>query len=210
MNRRGWILGVVLMAGAGWYLFRPERLFVNSRVNEGLITASASAVPGERPKEPMVVLSGRFHSVAHETRGTASVHELGDGYSSAAPDRFHDVKWSRRPRLSDRIFGRLRQRDRHQGGLLELGKLKGNVGDQNYGIPAGTDLAKYRAVTIWCRRFGVNFATAPLTQLPETGEGPCRSLARCHSQSPSWRWPKAVAQGAPSATADQGRECLGR
>ena len=28
--------------------------------------------------------------------------------------------------------------------------------------PADVDLAKYRAVTIWCRRFGVNFATAPL------------------------------------------------
>jgi hypothetical protein len=25
------------------------------------------------------------------------------------------------------------------------------------------DLTKYRAVTIWCRRFGVNFATAPLS-----------------------------------------------
>ena len=47
--------------------------------------------------------------------------------------------------------------------IVELGKLKGNEGDQNYEIPADTDLAKYRAVTIWCRRFSVNFATAPLT-----------------------------------------------
>ena len=30
-------------------------------------------------------------------------------------------------------------------------------------IPAGTDLGKYHAVTIWCYRFNVNFATAPLT-----------------------------------------------
>jgi hypothetical protein len=29
-------------------------------------------------------------------------------------------------------------------------------------VPAGTDLGKYRAVTIWCARFDVNFATAPL------------------------------------------------
>ena len=49
-----------------------------------------------------------------------------------------------------------------KAGFVELGKLKGNEGDQNYDIPAGLDLEKYRAVTIWCRRFGVNFATAPL------------------------------------------------
>lgn len=45
---------------------------------------------------------------------------------------------------------------------IELGKLKGNLGDQNYDVPAAVDLDKYRAVTIWCQRFGVNFGTAPL------------------------------------------------
>ena len=46
---------------------------------------------------------------------------------------------------------------------MELGKLKGNEGDQNYDVPDDLDLSRYRAVTIWCRRFSVNFATAPLT-----------------------------------------------
>jgi hypothetical protein len=50
-----------------------------------------------------------------------------------------------------------------KAGYIELGKLKGNQGNQNYEIPAGADLTKYRAVTIWCYRFSVNFATAPLT-----------------------------------------------
>jgi hypothetical protein len=50
-----------------------------------------------------------------------------------------------------------------KAGFVELGKLKGTMGDQNYDVPAGLDLAKYRAVTIWCRRFSVNFGTAPLT-----------------------------------------------
>ena len=49
-----------------------------------------------------------------------------------------------------------------KAGFVELGKLKGTQGDQNYDIPAGLDLQKYRAVTIWCRRFSVNFGTAPL------------------------------------------------
>ena len=50
-----------------------------------------------------------------------------------------------------------------QAGFVEVGALKGNVGDQNYEISSDLDLNKYRAVTIWCKRFGVNFATAPLT-----------------------------------------------
>jgi Electron transfer DM13 len=49
-----------------------------------------------------------------------------------------------------------------QAGFVDLGPLKGNKGDQNYEVPASVDLAKYRAVTIWCARFNVNFATAPL------------------------------------------------
>jgi len=46
--------------------------------------------------------------------------------------------------------------------VVDLGSLKGNIGDQNYDLPANADLAKYRAVTIWCKRFSVNFGTAPL------------------------------------------------
>ena len=46
---------------------------------------------------------------------------------------------------------------------VELGKLKGNKGDQNYDVPASADLGKYRVVSIWCNRFSVNFAAASLT-----------------------------------------------
>jgi hypothetical protein len=49
-----------------------------------------------------------------------------------------------------------------KAGFIRIADLKGNMGDQNYDLPANVDLSKYRAVTIWCRRFGVNFATAPL------------------------------------------------
>jgi hypothetical protein len=47
-------------------------------------------------------------------------------------------------------------------GFVTLGALKGNQGNQNYDVPAEVDLGKYQAVTVWCRRFGVNFTTAPL------------------------------------------------
>ena len=49
-----------------------------------------------------------------------------------------------------------------KSGFIDLGSIKGNIGDQNYELPAGVDLDTYRAVTVWCKRFGVNFATAPL------------------------------------------------
>ena len=45
---------------------------------------------------------------------------------------------------------------------VELGNLKGNEGDQNYNIPAGTDLSKFRTVSIYCERFNANFGAAPL------------------------------------------------
>ena len=38
----------------------------------------------------------------------------------------------------------------------------GTEGDQNYSIPANTDLSKYKAVSIFCERFNANFGTAPL------------------------------------------------
>lgn len=51
-----------------------------------------------------------------------------------------------------------------RAGYVSLGVMKGNVGDQNYDVPADLDLSVYRAVTIWCERFSVNFGTAPLSK----------------------------------------------
>ena len=45
---------------------------------------------------------------------------------------------------------------------IELGKLKGNEGDQNYEIPAGTDLTRFGAVLIYCERFNAVFGVATL------------------------------------------------
>jgi len=47
-------------------------------------------------------------------------------------------------------------------GRVELGKLKGNEGDQNYEVPTGTDLTKFQTVSIYCERFNANFGAAPL------------------------------------------------
>ena len=48
------------------------------------------------------------------------------------------------------------------GQFVDLGDLKGNIGEQNYEIPPEVDLEQFDTVVIWCVRFGVAFAAADL------------------------------------------------
>lgn len=45
---------------------------------------------------------------------------------------------------------------------IRLGGLKATDGAFNYEIPAGTDVSNLRYAMVWCDRFAVLFATAPL------------------------------------------------
>ena len=47
-------------------------------------------------------------------------------------------------------------------GYLGLGKLKGNMGNQNYFLPDGEDGSGYGSVVIYCRPFQVVFSVATL------------------------------------------------
>lgn len=49
-----------------------------------------------------------------------------------------------------------------QQGYVEIGRLKGNIGGQNYALESSVRLEDYRAVVIYCMRFQVVFATAAL------------------------------------------------
>ena len=145
---------VLLVAGLGaWYAFRPERLFINQKVNEQFPTASAA---GNQ------LASGQFHSGAHETKGTATVFQLADGKKTL---RLTNFETSNGPDVHVYLVAAQDAKDNDsvtKAGFVDLGPLKGNIGDQNYDLPANVDLAQYRAVTIWCKRFSVNFGTAPL------------------------------------------------
>ena len=46
--------------------------------------------------------------------------------------------------------------------FVDLGVLKGNIGDQNYEIPPDVDLAVYDTVVVWCVRFSTPFTAADL------------------------------------------------
>jgi hypothetical protein len=144
------LLAVAAIAGAlGWYWFRPERAVIDRRVSENPPPAAAASV-----------LRGSFHSNAHPTRGIATVYRA----AGELIVRFTEFETSDGPDVRIYLVASEDVADDAdiRRGFVDLGALKGNLGDQNYSIPAGTDLTTYRAVSIWCRRFSVNFGAAPL------------------------------------------------
>ena len=158
MSRHKYSIGLIIsvLGVLAWYWFRPELLFVNARVNESFPAAG-------QEKERSLAM-GSFHGVAHETRGTATIHQLAGGKKVL---RFTDFQTSNGPALHVYLVAAPDARDNAtvtQAGFIDLGDLKGNIGDQNYELPANVDLGKYQSVSIWCQRFGVNFAAAPLVQ----------------------------------------------
>lgn len=54
--------------------------------------------------------------------------------------------------------------DKSASDFVSLGRLKGNIGNQNYEILTGTDLEAYDSVLIWCQAFSVLFGSAELEQ----------------------------------------------
>lgn len=138
-----------------WYAFRPERLVVNRRVNEAMPTAQGDS-------SAQTLVSGHFYSILHPTEGTATVYRLGDG---ARVLRLTSFSTSNGPDVHVYMVAADDARDVatvQQAGFIDLGVLKGNIGDQNYILGSDLDLGKYRAVSIWCKRFSVNFGAAAL------------------------------------------------
>lgn len=141
---------------AAWYEFRPERLAVNRRVDDALPTAQ-----GGTPAQPLD--SGRFYGILHPTQGSATIYQLGDGTRIL---RFTNFRTSNGPDVHVYMVAADDAKDVatvEKAGFVDLGVLKGNIGNQNYTLTSNLDLAKYRAVSIWCKRFSVNFGAAPLT-----------------------------------------------
>jgi pentapeptide MXKDX repeat protein len=108
--------------------------------------------------------TGTFHGRVHATSGRATVYQEADGKLLL---RLTNFKTSNGPDVhvvlvatkDADVTGNSLKSDTER---LELGKMKGNEGDQNYEIPAGTDLTKFHVVSIYCVRFNANFGTAPL------------------------------------------------
>ena len=188
-KRRSILVGVAIVAGGLlWYLFRPDALIISKTVHEsfpdsGRAMASMAESPGmahssmangsgtmhasgmAHESEPAKLAAGRFHSNAHETKGVATIYRLDDGRRAL---RLTEFSTSNGPDVRVYLVAAgdvQKEAAAKRAGFVDLGPLKGNIGDQNYDVPAGLDLSKYRAVSIWCRRFSVNFGAAPLAEV---------------------------------------------
>ncbi|MEH0823347.1 MULTISPECIES: DM13 domain-containing protein [unclassified Micromonospora] len=177
-----WAAVVVLAAGAavGLWWFQPWKAVTDNRVDERLSEVDVATPPsaGPPPTEgatpagptatpagPTLVSRGEFVTHEHDTSGTARIIRAADGRHrlelvGLATSNGPDLRvW-----LTDQPVraGRAGWGVFDDGRWVELGRLKGNRGDQAYDIPKGTDLAGLTSVSIWCKRFSVSFGAAPL------------------------------------------------
>ena len=113
------------------------------------------------PTEPVELARGTFISREHETTGTARILRLADGQQIL---RLEGFETSNGPALF--VYLSQNPADGDDGSFdddyIDLGELKGNIGDQNYVIPAEIDPLGYTSVVVWCDRFNVSFGAADI------------------------------------------------
>ena len=161
--------GLAFAALAGAFLLQPS---VHAQDNMGQDRMKQDAMKHDKMQDDKMIHeggaqtleTGKFHGKVHATSGRATVYQEVDGKlvlrltnfkTSNGPD-VHVILVMTKDAMDDANF----LKDNTE--KVELGKLKGNEGDQNYEIPAGTDLTKFRTVSIYCERFNANFGAAPL------------------------------------------------
>jgi hypothetical protein len=152
LRRRNIVAGFALVATAlGVFVllyFEPQKLFIDDVVHEP-------------PPAASTLSTGSFRSFEHASSGTARVLALPDGRRYV---RFEDFRTSNGPALKVYLSATpaTGPGDAFDDRYVDLGDLKGNIGEQNYAIPPDVELARYRSVVVWCARFHVPFAAAAL------------------------------------------------
>jgi hypothetical protein len=169
-----WVVLAVVAVGAvfGLYWFQPWKLVTDREVSDALSSPTPGVATTSAPSSPVaaagpvVVAGGDFVTHEHDTSGTARIVRAADGShrlelvgldTSNGPDL---RVWLTDQPVREGVAG---WRVFDDGQWVELGRLKGNRGDQAYAVPAGVDPAAYASVSIWCKRFAVSFGAAPLT-----------------------------------------------
>ena len=115
--------------------------------------APASATPA--PAQAAVLAEGTFRDGApgHNGKGTARIIRDAQG---ALFLRFENFSVTNGPDL----FVYITTSGGYEGERIKLGKLKATDGNQNYAIPAGTDISKFKSAIVWCDAFATLFAVA--------------------------------------------------
>lgn len=137
------VLAIASVVAFGY--FEVQTAFIDDRVDQ----TSPDAATDE-------AFIGTFEGREHDTSGTAHVLVGADGERFV---RFESFETSNGPDL--RVF--LAPDESGVDGAVDLGPLQGNIGDQNYAVPAGTDLSGLDTVLVWCVRFEALFGAATLT-----------------------------------------------
>ena len=114
---------------------------------------------------PTAVKQGMFRDADsfHKGEGSATLYALPDGSHVL---RFEDFRVTNGPDLRVLLATHPDPQERNQvtgPGYVELGKLKGNIGNQNYTLPEGLSPDDYGSVVIYCKPFHVVFSVAPLS-----------------------------------------------
>jgi len=113
--------------------------------------------PQPETSEPVELATGEFTGEdGHDGSGVATVVREPSGDRTLTFTDF-DVD------PGSRVVVWLTQDETSFDDRVELGGLKGNVGDQEYAIPADADLRRYDTVVLYCTPFTVRIAVAPLS-----------------------------------------------
>jgi len=138
-------------------------------VEQKVIEAAAVVMMDKEMEEEMMAAEaewvvagqGQFRDADsfHQGSGKATIFQQGDQRVL----RFEDFSVTNGPDLHVLLIENVNATSHAElGEYIDLGSLKGNMGNQNYEIPADVDLSKYNGVMIYCMPFHVVFATAPL------------------------------------------------
>lgn len=143
----------------------------DDKVNEAVVTgiaasqtpppapASSGQAAAAAPVQNVEVSRGPLQTRAHSSRGTVAIVDLASGGRKLT---FTDFETDNGPDLRVYLVNGPVRGDDDVDDVVDLGRLKGNVGNQQYAIPQGTDVGAYSTVVIWCRAFSVSFAQADL------------------------------------------------
>ncbi len=176
---RIWVGVGILLAALGafaLYWFEPQALFIDEEVNEaipevvqeeatdtGAASDEGDGVERAAPARPQTLSRGNFGKLGgYEVEGTARVLAVSERDRIV---RFENFSVSNGPDLKVYLSSappRVTDEAAYAQDFVNLGQLKGNVGNQNYEIPTDVDVSEYRSVVIWCERFAVGFAVAPV------------------------------------------------
>lgn len=177
---------LIPVALLGWWLVSP--LFISTTVEEELPFSVSAVVPKnmsrteveqvmadmakvnhkaeEKMTSPMRsasrVKTGHFRDADsfHKGSGQATIYRLPDASHilrlenlnvTNGPDLHVILTPHQNPASSNEVRVR---------GYVNLGKLKGNIGNQNYGIPVEVDINAQKSVVIYCKAFHVLFSIA--------------------------------------------------